>query len=293
MTEKAKAYAELVRVHNLLGTALGVWAGTLLLGSIASFQALIAIASAVLIAAAGYAINDYFDVEIDKINKPQRPIPSGRVSPREAYRLSMAAFVAGSLIPLLIGPYTTLFAILNAVLMYYYSKDLKRKGFIGNLVVAFSTSATLFYGALAIAESRGVLGELASILPVVVLTFSLTLAREVIKGIEDFYGDRENSVKTLAVTLGPRRAARVALALLASCFPLAILSYIWTSLGTVFLSLTLLGALISTVSVVKVLRSEDPVREAARARRVTKVAMFLGITAIILDRLTSLALLRY
>lgn len=288
-----KAYGELFRVHNLLGTALGVLAGALLVGTELNLQVIVAIASAVSIAAAGYAINDYFDVEIDRINKPERPLPSGRISPQAAYNSALLLFVIGSLLPLVVGPITTAFAIANAVLMYHYSKTLKRKGFIGNLTVAFSTSATIFYGALAVLEKLGKLDEIFYIIPVVVLTFTLTLAREVVKGIEDYYGDKENSVKTLAVLMGPKKAALAALLLTVSCIPLIALSYMWTRLGTIFLALTSTGALLSIFSIVKVLRSNDPISEAAKARRITKIAMFLGIMAILLDRLLSLAFFRY
>ena len=293
MIEKAKAYGELLRVHNLIGTALGVLAGIILVSSKVEYRAIIAIISAVLIAGAGYAINDYFDIDIDKINKPSRPLPSGKIEAKTAYRLAIIMFVIGSLLPILIGPLTTAFAIFNAILMYYYSKVLKRTGFIGNLTVAFSTSATIFYGALSVLEPSGRLIEVTSILPVVFLTFSLTLAREVIKGIEDYYGDKENGVKTLAVVMGPKKAALIALLLTLSCFPLIMASYLWTRLGPVFLTLTTIGALVSLVSILKVIKSEDSIREAAKARRLTKISMFLGIFAILLDRGISLAFFGY
>ena len=291
--EKLKAYAELFRVHNLVATALGVIAGALLVEAPRLMPTLVAITSAVLIAAAGYAINDYFDIEIDKINKPERPLPSGRVSPREALLLSYPLFIIGPLVALIVGPVTASFAAINSVLMYYYSKTLKRLGFIGNLTVAFSTAATLFYGALAQVECIKEWYILILTLPVVVMTFCLGLAREIVKGVEDFYGDREKGVKTLAVVKGPETALSYALYLTVLSIALAFVSFITTPLSYIFLILTTAAGAFSVYSIVKAMKADDPVSASKYPRRVMKIAMFMGLISIILDRGVSLALLRY
>ena len=290
---KLKAYAELVRVHNLLATALGVLVGAMLVTSPEPFPALVATITAVMIAAAGYAINDYFDVEIDKINKPERPIPSGRISPKEALFLAYPLFIIGPAAAMLVGFITTLFASINSALMYYYSRKLKRLGVIGNLVVAFSTAATIFYGALAQAEWNGEWHVLILIMPVVLMTFFLGLGREIVKGVEDYVGDKAKGVRTLAVVWGPRRAIKVALVLTAIAALMAVISFFTTPLGYLFLVLTITGGALSTVSMIKALNSEDLVGSARVPRRVMKIAMFLGLVAIILDRGFSLALFRY
>jgi len=291
--EKLKAYAELFRVHNLVATALGVLAGSLLVQKPSIVPTLLAIVSATLIAAAGYAINDYFDIEIDKINKPERPIPSGRVSPREALVLSYPLFIAGPIIALAVGPITAAFAAFNSVLMYYYSKELKRRGFIGNLSVAFSTSATLFYGALAQVEPLGEWAVLLLTMPVVLMTFCLGLAREIVKGVEDYYGDKENDVRTLAVMEGPKKALTHALYLTIASVLLAILSFFTTPLSYIFLTLTVSAGIISIYSIVKAMASADPITAAKTPRRIMKIAMFVGLLSIILDRTISLAFLWY
>ncbi len=284
---KLKAYAELLRVHNLVGTALGVLAGALAYGSLAPTPLLLAIFSACSVAAAGYAINDYFDIEIDKVNKPERPIPSGRVSPKEALLTSYLLFVLGVAVAIPIGPVTVSFAALNAILMYYYSKVLKKKGLIGNLTVAFSTSATLFYGALAISEWNDSLTNLWRIIPLVAMVFTLTLAREIVKGVEDVVGDSLAGVRTLAVIRGTSYALKVALVLTLVALLFGILSCFTLNLGTVFLAFTIIGALLSVYSIVKALRSEDHVKASAFSRRAMKIAMFLGLLGILLDRGTS------
>ncbi|UXD21612.1 digeranylgeranylglyceryl phosphate synthase [Ignicoccus pacificus DSM 13166] len=291
--EKLKAYLELVRAHNLLATALGVIAGSMLVVKPLLVPALIAIITAVMIAAAGYAINDYFDIEIDKINKPERPIPSGRISPREALLLSYPLFFLAPLIALIVGIFTALFAAINSVLMYFYSRSLKRMGLIGNLVVAFSTAATLFYGALAQVEWIKEWKVLALIMPVVLMTFFLGLAREIVKGVEDYYGDKANNVRTLAVVWGPHKALKTALILTIVSIIMAIISFFTTPLSYLFLALTVSAGIASVISIAKAMKGKDPVSAAKVPRRVMKIAMFVGLIAIILDRSLSLALLGY
>ena len=281
---KAMAYAELLRVHNLIGTALGVLAGAVALNVIKIIPLTIAILSACMVAAAGYAINDYFDIEIDKINKPNRPIPSGRVSPKEALALSYVLFVAGVIIALPVGPLTTSFALINAILMYYYSKTLKKMGLVGNLVVAFSTSATLFYGALAVAEWVGCIDILWRVIPLVLMVFILTLAREIVKGVEDYVGDSTAGVKTLAVTRGIKSALKISAILTVIAVLLGILSYYTLGMGLTFLIFIMAGGLLSIYSIIATMKSENPVKEAAKARRAMKIAMFLGLLGILLDR---------
>ena len=281
---KLAAYAELMRVHNLLGTALGVFAGSLLVQHLSLFPLVLAVASATLVAAGGYVVNDYFDIEIDRINKPERPIPSGRVSPKEAYALSLTLLFAGAVAGFLVGPVTGAFAALNAVLMYYYSKWIKKTGLPGNLTVAFSTASTILYGALAELEWGGELVKLWTVLPVYAMVFLMTLSREIVKGVEDYVGDSKAGVRTLAVVKGPRNALKVALVLLLTSVACAYLAAWSVGLGPVFLTLVTLGGALSAVSIARCLRSTDPVRCAAKPRRAMKVAMFLGLLGIIADR---------
>ncbi len=281
---KVKAYCELLRVHNLLGTALGVLAGAVLIKNVSVVPLVLAIAAAVAVAAGGYAINDYFDIEIDRINKPERPIPSGRIGAGEAYAVAMVLLVLGPLLVLPVGPLTFAYALLNSVLMYYYSKTLKRSGLIGNLVVAFSTASTLVFGTLAQAEWLHRLNYVLLSIPIFVMVFLMTLSREIVKGVEDYVGDKVAGVKTLAVTKGPRTALKVALVLLIIAWLSAILAVETLGMGPIFIAFVSVGAAMGVLSIVECLRSEDVVRCAASPRRKMKISMFLGLLGILLDR---------
>ncbi len=106
---EARAFLQLIRIHNVIGAMLGDLMGYL----VSSFwhvnlvQMVLSMLVVGLVAGGGYVINDYFDVNIDKINKPDRPIPSGRISGSKARKIALSMFVAGVLfsIPLGIVPF--------------------------------------------------------------------------------------------------------------------------------------------------------------------------------------------
>ena len=195
-----KAYLELVRIHNVIGSAISAFMGFVIasewkLVPIKMALAMIIVAS---IAAAGYAINDVYDVEIDKINKPERPLPSGRVKIGTAKRIALLLFILGTVLSALLNIYAFIVALLTSISLYYYAKNLKKEGVLGNLVVASTSALSAFYGGLAYFEGTWVI---RTAIPTLYIFF-FTLSREFIKGIEDVEGDKANGVKTLAVRLG-------------------------------------------------------------------------------------------
>jgi geranylgeranylglycerol-phosphate geranylgeranyltransferase len=155
-SKKVKGFLMLTRPHNLgalvITTLIGWLSVAIELRNTSILNPLYPICTVVLIAAGGYAINDYFDSEIDAINKPYRPIPSGAVTRREALTFSLLLGIVGAILALPSGPVTTLFAVLNGLLIYYYSYRIKVWGFAGNVVVAFEGAASIIYGSLAVSE---------------------------------------------------------------------------------------------------------------------------------------------
>jgi len=161
---------------------------------------------------ASMAINDYFDLPVDRINAPNRPIPSGIVSPNLALTLSIAMLIIGLISALTTSPICLLYATLFAALSYLYSWKLKRLGFIGNITVSLSVSAPFMYGgltALAITNTH-MNGGFLLLLLFSSIAFLANLGREVTKGIADIEGDRVHGVKSLAVRYGARTACIIA-----------------------------------------------------------------------------------
>jgi geranylgeranylglycerol-phosphate geranylgeranyltransferase len=156
----------------------------------------VAAAGGALIAGGGNAVNDYFDVRIDKINRPERPLPRGALSLEDAKRIWIATSAAGFVLCLFLGPWDILIAILWLAGLYVYSRYLKGSVLVGNVTVALMTGLAFPFGA--IAAGRSGVGVYPGI-----FAFLANLAREILKDVEDVNGDAAADAETLPVKHGP------------------------------------------------------------------------------------------
>jgi len=289
---RVSGYIEILRIHNLLVSALAtllgikaVYAGVTSTSlSITSY--LLPISTVVLVAAGGYVINDYFDVDSDLINKPSRPIPSGRVSRDEALILSIILFSIGLSTSYLTGTLSLIYAIVNTFLLVMYSKHLKKRGLIGNLVISIASANSIIYGGLAISEMiRDIVLTTNTLLPAFYAGV-FTLMREVVKGVEDVAGDLKMNVKTLAITRGVKTASKVVIFLMIVIITISPLPYIASGYGVLYMSLALLTDLLLIKSIIDLTKAKtelELVKTSSRIRSYTKVAMLVGILAFLID----------
>jgi geranylgeranylglycerol-phosphate geranylgeranyltransferase len=157
--------------------------------------------TASLMMAGTMVANDVYDVEIDRVNSPERPLPSGIVKSREATVLAIALSAAAIGFSTFLGLWTFLTALLALALMVYYNTRGKKTGLIGNAVVSFNVALPFFYGGLAVNSIRPLLFIFS------VVAFLANFGREVAKGITDVKGDSVRHVGTLAVVRGTKAAA--------------------------------------------------------------------------------------
>jgi geranylgeranylglycerol-phosphate geranylgeranyltransferase len=197
------AYLTLVRLPNTIMIGLGVVIGEAIgLGKLPGIrEAVFGFLTASLMMAGTMVANDVYDVEIDKVNSPQRPLPSGMVKTNDAVVLAVALSVAALAFSALLNLWTFLTAFLALVLMVYYNTRGKKTGLIGNAVVSFNVALPFFYGGLAVNSIRPLLFIFS------VVAFLANFAREVAKGIADVKGDNIRQVRTLAVVKGTKVAA--------------------------------------------------------------------------------------
>lgn len=200
-------FFRLVRWPNLLMVAITQYLGRVfLVGPVANWQLSLGenalffiVGSTVLVAAAGYIINDYFDIKIDLVNKPRRVIIGRYLKRRWAMTLHQFLNVLGCALGFFAGKWVFLISICSATLLWFYSSYFKRKPFVGNFVVAVLSALPLLVLAIYYPQNRNLVAFYA------LFAFGITLIREIIKDMEDLRGDASQGCRTLPIAWGVRR----------------------------------------------------------------------------------------
>jgi len=209
--EQVRGAVELMRPGNAVAAGGLTFIGAFVAGGLnAPVPAVIAVFATVLATGGGNAINDYFDREIDAINRPDRPIPRGAVRPKIALGFSVALFVLAVVLTLFLPPLAVGIAVVNLLALLAYTEVFKGLPGVGNALVAALTGSTFLYGGAAVG------GDLATVAILFVLAGSATMAREIVKDVEDVAGDREEGLNTLPIEIGERRSLAVATAFVCS-----------------------------------------------------------------------------
>lgn len=207
------AALRLLRPFNAVLSLAAVALGAVLAAGRDAFDAplplALAVVSAALIGSASNALNDVVDLKIDRVNRPDRPIPSGAISVRAARGLWVGLSALGVATGAAVSPALGAIALVSGLLLWVYNVRLKGTPGPGNVVASAVIAAALLYGALAVGEVSSAVWQ------GVALTFALVLGREIVKDVEDAVGDAAHGARTLAVALGERRAAALALGILA------------------------------------------------------------------------------
>lgn len=277
----------LTRPLNVVLFLAATMLGGVLVGGAAAFQGdalgrlLLAMLSATFVGAGSMVVNDLYDVEIDRINRPNRPLASGRVSRRTAWAFYTVLSLMGAGLGVLVSPLHGLIATLSVVFLWGYSVGLKGTILLGNLAVGATIALGVLFGGLAVGSATGPLWS------GVLLGGAIVFVREIAKDVEDLGGDLAGGARTLPVVWGERRALLLALGLtgaILACLPLAAevvgaAFYVW-GLGLAGCLLVAIWAGASGLVAAGDLR--DPAR---RTRAWLKGALVVGIAALVLTRL--------
>ncbi len=176
--------------------------------------------------AGGNSLNDLTDREVDKMAHPERPLPSGRVTPKQVLYISMVCFVISFLVSLALNLESTMIVSLAIVLMFSYEVRLKRNALTGNLEIALLTGMLFLLGG-------AVVGMMERTYVIALLAFLAILGREIVKDIEDMEGDFDR--KTLPKRVGARKAGLFASAVFLVAVTLSPLPYLDGTFGIWYL----------------------------------------------------------
>jgi 4-hydroxybenzoate polyprenyltransferase len=172
------------------------------------WRLLVLAVSTAIIAAAGYIINDYYDIKIDLINKPERVVIGKSITRRYALFFHTALSLTGIALGLLLGLRVAAIHFISAFLLWWYSNNLKRQPFIGNFVVALLTGLSVWLVNVLYHENYALVSIYA------LFAFFITLVREIVKDMEDLKGDNTFGCRTLPIVWGVRKTKWVIYSLL-------------------------------------------------------------------------------
>ena len=197
MKEKIIAAFKIIRPINAVIAFVSVIVAAFFCSpeEIAWFSVLLASFAAAFTLSAGNIINDIYDLGIDKVNRPERPLPSGKISKNSALILYFLLIAASLILSWFINLYAFIIVIIATILLVLYSKFLKRVLFVGNILVALLTGLVFIFGGVAVRNPS------AAIIPAL-FAFLINFIREVVKDMQDVDGDKNAGVNTFPIRYG-------------------------------------------------------------------------------------------
>ena len=228
---------------------------------------------------AGNAINDYFDYEIDKINKPKRPIPSGRITRKEAKYYYFILVIIGILMAFLVNIYIVIMTITASTALYAYSWKLKGTPFYGNLIVALMTGLVPVFGGVAV-KKFGLVYFMA------LSAFLVNLAREIIKDIEDMKGDKDKA-NTLPLKIGEKKSLKIGLTLIILSIGSTLLP-LYSNIGPGYYLMIIPNIILikTALASIKALKTGNIIKKSEKIQKTLKIAIPLALIVYLLGAAT-------
>jgi geranylgeranylglycerol-phosphate geranylgeranyltransferase len=275
MLKNLKYYLIIIRPLNLILTIFSVFIAAYISPYFYISNTLIlAMISAGLVAAAANIINDVYDVEIDRINKPYRPLPANKIAIKNAniyYGILnsiaiSAAFFAG---------YWFLFiAAFTLVLLFLYAKYLKGSVFWGNLLVGLCSSLVFIYGAKSVNDWK------SGIYPALFALF-FHLGREILKDVEDVEGDLKNNAITFAGKFGVHKSLWLVYFIFTVLILLTISPYIQQYYGVQYLYLVIITVDLPLTAIMLYLILKKKYDRIGSINFILKLIMIFGLLSLL------------
>lgn len=282
---KIKAYWDLLRLEHGIMYGIGVIIGIFVSdSSYFNIQNIVlGFFTALFLQASAFALNDYFDFEVDLANNRfDRPLVRGEISKKEALIASLILAPVGSLFAYLISFIAFILAIFITIIGYIYDIKLKEYGLVGNFYIALSMAVPFLFGSV-IAKSTFTLQAVILAL----IAFLSGVGREIMKGIEDVEGDAIRNVKTIARMRGIKSAAFHAsilfiASIVLSFIPFMLLKEYYLDFKYLF-PIALTDAIFLKIAIELIKLDESKVKQKIRNfRKQTLMAMSLGLVGFLL-----------
>ncbi|MDD1682812.1 MAG: UbiA family prenyltransferase [Methanoregula sp.] len=260
---KIRACADLIRMDLALGAGFFCVAGEIFaVGGLPPVnQVLLGFLTLFFISGSANISNDYFDRDVDRINLPARPLPSGRISVPELWVLFFLFSAAGLMAAALLGPLMLALAAVLWGIAFLYNIKLKVTGFGGNLIVATCLGMMFILGGITTGALNGVVLTFAA------MAFFFDLGEEIASDAMDVKGDQARSLKSLAKSRGRIWAIRISGVPFMIFFILTLLPFLMGWLGYDYLFLIAIADLFMISCFLDLVRSRTPEEGRLQIRR--------------------------
>lgn len=234
---------------------------------------ILAALSASFITIGANVINDYFDIEIDRINKPKRLIPSGQISKQNALIFFMVSYLIGWILALLINIEMFLISLFSGLILILYHYKFKRVVLWGNFIVSFISGLVFIYGGMAVNRVN------ESLFPAC-FAFFFHFGREIIKDIQDIEGDKPQGAVTYPIKFGIRRSLILTNIIFVILIIFTIIPYLLGYYGIYFLLIVVIGVHSVLIFVIITGWSNPSPKNLGRLSTILKIDMLVGLFAI-------------
>ena len=286
--KKVKAIWELLRLEHGVMIAIAILIGSLIAlkgeGFPSFYKFILTFFTALFLEASTFALNDYYDLDIDKKNKrTDRPLVRGDISPRVALYSFFILFPLGIISSYFVNTACFIIALITALLAILYDAKMKKIKLIGNFYIAYVMAIPFIFGGAAVLENNILIFEIdPSIYIIALIAFFAGSGREIMKDVMDFEGDVKKGVRSFPKYIGNRKSNIFAgfffiIAIILSFLPFVLKQYQIYYLNYSYLFLVLITDIMLLSTSFQLILKKKPNLKIYRS--FTLFAIFIGLIA--------------
>ncbi len=289
MIRKIKAIWELMRLEHGVMIAIAIIVGALIASrdfpSLYNF--LLTFFTALFLEASTFALNDYYDFDIDKKNERlDRPLVRGDLSKNAALYLFFILFPLGIICSYFVNLTCFMIAFITAIFAIFYDMIFKKIKLFGNFFIAYVMAIPFVFGAASVISADYFSIDLSPpVLIVALIAFLSGAGREIMKDVMDFKGDKEEGVKSFPKYIGIRKSNILAsffyfIAIILSFIPFIFENYGFYYNNFFYLIIVLIADVMLLLTIFKLIL--DSSINLKFYRRFTLIALFIGLIAFLI-----------
>ncbi|MGB8983401.1 MAG: UbiA family prenyltransferase [Anaerolineales bacterium] len=281
ISKKIKGAIQLIRPELPLAAGVCVVLGEILaLGRLPPLrELLLGFTCGFFLSGSALTLNDYFDIEVDRVNAPQRPIPAGLLTGRDALLLTALVALLGLSAAFLLDPLAFTVGVIFWVIGVLYNWRYKAYGLWGNLMVAASVGVTFILGGIAVGQPLNKIVWFFGL-----IAFLIDLAEEIAGDAMDIQGDRKRDSKSIAIVLGREAALRITASLFIVVVLLSYAPFVFGWLGVLYVLMVCALSPVVVLFTIRLLGSRTP-EEGRAAMRGIYLSILLGMLVFIAAQL--------